>query len=46
MDRAEFRRHLKELIHDRCVESDLPPGLAERIRASLGPREAGTPTDA
>jgi mycothiol system anti-sigma-R factor len=46
MDRTEFRRHLKELVHDRCVESELPPGLADRIRASLGAREAGSPTDA
>ncbi|HEY7477033.1 MAG TPA: mycothiol system anti-sigma-R factor [Actinomycetota bacterium] len=35
MQRAEFRKHLKELIHDKCAEREVPPDLSERIRALL-----------
>ncbi len=31
MQRTEFRRHIKVLIHDKCGEHELPPGLQERI---------------
>jgi mycothiol system anti-sigma-R factor len=37
--KAEFRQHLKELVRDRCHESQVPDALAERIRALL--REPG-----
>jgi mycothiol system anti-sigma-R factor len=45
MDRADFRRHLKALVHDKCAESDLPPGLADRLREALRSPEAGAASD-
>jgi mycothiol system anti-sigma-R factor len=44
MERAEFRRHVKDLIHDKCIEQTLPPGLSERIQELL--RSYDTPADA
>ncbi len=35
MGRADFRRHLKELVHDRCAERDAPAALVARISALL-----------
>jgi mycothiol system anti-sigma-R factor len=34
-DRADFRKHLKDLVRDRCHREPLPDGFAERIRAML-----------
>jgi len=31
LDRAEFRRYLKELVRDRCTERSVPDSLVERI---------------
>jgi mycothiol system anti-sigma-R factor len=31
MDRAEFRKHLKELVHDKCTERAVPDSLLTRI---------------
>jgi mycothiol system anti-sigma-R factor len=42
MDRAEFRTHLKTLVHDRCAEAE-PDGLREKILAAIDTRE--TPPD-
>jgi mycothiol system anti-sigma-R factor len=32
LDRAEFRKHLKELVRDRCTERSVPDALVERIK--------------
>ena len=32
LDRAEFRKHLKELVRDRCTERSVPDSLLTRIR--------------
>jgi mycothiol system anti-sigma-R factor len=32
LDRAEFRKHLKELVRDRCTERSVPDSLVTRIR--------------
>jgi mycothiol system anti-sigma-R factor len=32
MDRAEFRRHLKSLVRDRCTERSVPDSLVTRIQ--------------
>jgi mycothiol system anti-sigma-R factor len=34
-DRAEFRKHLKELVASRCIEHDVPETLRERIRGLI-----------
>ena len=44
MQRAEFRKHLKELIHDKCAEREVPPDLSERIRALLQAAPDDPPT--
>lgn len=44
MQRTEFRRHVKDLVHDKCAERDLPPGLAERIEELLGADDAPAQT--
>ncbi|MEP6758178.1 MAG: mycothiol system anti-sigma-R factor [Actinomycetota bacterium] len=31
-DRAEFRKHLKELVQSKCMQRDVPDALRERIR--------------
>ena len=36
MDRAEFRKHLKELVASKCTERDVPDALRERIRNLIG----------
>lgn len=35
MQHADFRRHLKALVHDKCAERELPAGLDERLRTLL-----------
>jgi mycothiol system anti-sigma-R factor len=40
MERAEFRKHVKDLVHDRCAERELPAGLAQRITELLGTTDA------
>jgi mycothiol system anti-sigma-R factor len=30
-DRAEFRRHLKIMISEKCSQHSVPPGLQEKI---------------
>ena len=35
MERAEFRKQLKTLISEKCVESAVPGDVIERIRAAL-----------
>jgi mycothiol system anti-sigma-R factor len=35
MHKADFRKHLKELVRDRCHEERVPDPLAEKIRAIL-----------
>ena len=32
MHRAEFRKHLKELVQSKCVEREVPQALRDRIR--------------
>jgi mycothiol system anti-sigma-R factor len=32
MDRAEFRKHLKELVQSKCIEREVPDALLDRIR--------------
>ena len=32
MDRAEFRKHLKELVQSKCAEREVPDALRDRIR--------------
>jgi mycothiol system anti-sigma-R factor len=34
-ERVEFQRRLKELLRSACHECELPPDLAERLRAFL-----------
>jgi mycothiol system anti-sigma-R factor len=45
MDRAEFRTHLKALIHDRCTE-DEPAGLRDKILAAIEGPATITPPEA
>ena len=35
MDRAEFRKHLKELVATRCIERDVPEALRDRIKTII-----------
>ena len=35
MHHSEFKRHLKELVRDRCGCDEVPSDLLERIRSSL-----------
>ena len=44
MGRAEFRKHVKDLVHEKCAERSLPPGLSDRIQELL--RSYDTPADA
>jgi len=32
MDRAEFRKNLKELVQSKCIEREVPAALLDRIR--------------
>ena len=32
MDRAEFRKHLKDLVQSKCTERTVPDALRERIQ--------------
>ena len=34
-DKAEFRKHLKEVLASRCIERDVPAALKERIRTLI-----------
>lgn len=40
MERTEFRKHLKALVHDKCAERKLPDGLGDRIRDLIATYEA------
>lgn len=40
MERADFRKHLKELVHDRCTEKQVPDGLQDRIRDLIASYES------
>ena len=40
MQRTEFRRHLKDLVRNKCTEHEVPEGLRARLEALLG--TAGT----
>jgi hypothetical protein len=35
MERAEFRKHVKDLVHEKCTEQALPPGLSRKIEDLL-----------
>jgi mycothiol system anti-sigma-R factor len=35
LDRAEFRKHLKEIVATRCIEKDVPEALRDRIRSII-----------
>lgn len=37
MDRADFRRRLKSLVHRKCGREEVPATLLERIRSALRP---------
>ena len=42
MERAEFRRHVKDLIGEKCREDSLPAGLETRVTALI--RGLGDPS--
>jgi mycothiol system anti-sigma-R factor len=42
MQRAEFRRHLKVMISEKCTEHVAPTGLQDRIRELLDGLETGS----
>jgi mycothiol system anti-sigma-R factor len=35
MERTEFRKHVKLLVHEKCTEEALPPGLSDKIKDLL-----------
>lgn len=39
MDKAEFRRHVKAVVHERCAERSAPPELVARIEALIHSHE-------
>ena len=43
MDRAEFRRHLKVMIADKCSGDAPPPALLTRVRAMIEERDVSSP---
>ena len=43
MQRAEFRRHLKDLIATKCGSDQMPIELMERVRSMLDARDAPAP---
>jgi mycothiol system anti-sigma-R factor len=43
MDRAEFRRHFKLMIADKCTGDTPPPQLLLRVRAIIEERDVPTP---
>jgi mycothiol system anti-sigma-R factor len=43
MQRADFKRHVKELIAARCGCDEVPQGLRDRVSALLD-RPSGSPT--
>ena len=43
MDRAEFRRHLKVMIADKCTGDEPPPALLIRVRAIIEERDVSSP---
>jgi mycothiol system anti-sigma-R factor len=43
MDRAEFRRHLKDMIASKCGGDVPSPELLVRIRAIIEERDAASP---
>jgi mycothiol system anti-sigma-R factor len=40
MHRAEFRKHVKLLVHDKCGERELPAGLQDKLLRALRAHEA------
>lgn len=44
-ERAEFQRHLKELLRTACGSCGLPPELEERLRAFLDETDASDATE-
>jgi mycothiol system anti-sigma-R factor len=44
MDKAEFRKHVKELIHSKCAEQDVPEELRLKIHELI--RTYEFPTEA
>jgi mycothiol system anti-sigma-R factor len=43
MDRAEFRRHLKDMIASKCGGDTPPPELFVRVRALIEDRDTSSP---
>ena len=43
MDRAEFRRHLKVMISEKCTGDAPPPALLIRVRAIIEERDVSSP---
>jgi mycothiol system anti-sigma-R factor len=43
MDRAEFRRHLKEMIASKCTGDQPSPELFIRVRAIIEERDVSAP---
>ena len=43
MDRAEFRRHLKVMISQKCTGDAPPPELLMRVRSIIEERDVSTP---
>jgi mycothiol system anti-sigma-R factor len=41
MQRAEFRKHLKEIVHDKCTEREIPAELSTRIDEVLRSHQGG-----
>lgn len=35
LDRADFRRRLKSIVHEKCGREEIPSNLLERIRSVL-----------
>lgn len=40
MDKAEFRKHVKDLIHDKCAEREVPADLKAKIHELIRNYEA------
>jgi mycothiol system anti-sigma-R factor len=43
MDRAEFHRHLKDMVASKCAGDQPPPELFIRIRALIRERDVSSP---
>lgn len=42
MEKAEFRKHVKDLIHTKCAEHEIPSDLQSKIRELIRTYEAPT----